>query len=52
MNEYVRNNKYFKSVKEFRRSIKAFFNHTWNTIANTMVDRINDNFQILEKSTV
>ena len=47
MNEHTRNNKVFKSAKQFRQEIMNFFEVTWPKIAHTMVDRINDNFQIL-----
>ena len=45
MNEYVRNNKFFKTASEFREKILHFFNNTWSKIAESMVDRINDNFE-------
>lgn len=45
MNEYVRNNRVFKEVEEFRQSIAKFFNETWPQIASSMRSRINDNFQ-------
>ncbi len=48
MNEYVRNNRVFKTAAEFRQAINAFF-AKWPEIAFSMVDRINDNFQILNK---
>ncbi len=48
MNEYVRNNRVFKSAAEFRSAINEFF-AKWPKIALSMVDRINDNFQILNK---
>jgi len=50
MNESVRNNRFFESAKQFRLEIMDFFEITWPKIAHSMVDRINDNFQIL-KST-
>ena len=40
MNEYCRNNKYFKNAKEFRTTIDNFFEKTWNDISKDMVDRI------------
>jgi transposase len=49
MNETVRNNRYFKTVKEFRAAIMEFFEKTWGKIASSMVDRINDNFQVLKQ---
>ncbi|MEB3702211.1 IS630 family transposase domain protein [Candidatus Bealeia paramacronuclearis] len=50
MNEYVRNNRVFQSAAEFRDAIDAFF-ATWPQIAISMVDLINDNFQILNKAS-
>jgi|TARA_B100001964_G_C14113059_1_gene544784 transposase len=50
MNEYVRNNRFFHSAKEFRRSILDFFEKTWPKIAPNMTDRINDNFQRLKSA--
>jgi transposase len=49
MNEYARNNKVFKSAREFRESIMHFFNVTWAQIAESMTDRINDNFQNIKQ---
>lgn len=49
MNEYVRNNRFFKSVTEFKTAILYFFDETWNKIAHSMNTRINDNFQTLKK---
>lgn len=51
MNERVRNNRVFKSAKEFQSSIMGFFTHTWPKIAQDMTERINDNFQILNKAS-
>ncbi|MFZ1592973.1 MAG: IS630 family transposase [Chitinophagales bacterium] len=45
MNEYTRNNQFFRTGKEFKEKINNFFDITWPTIANTMTSRINDNFQ-------
>lgn len=45
MNEYVRNNRFFDSAKEFRREITNFFEITWPQISMASTDRINDNFQ-------
>jgi len=47
MNERVRNNHYFQKAAEFRKEIENFFNVTWDVIAPSLVDRINDNFQSL-----
>ncbi|MCP4922796.1 MAG: IS630 family transposase, partial [bacterium] len=49
MNEQVRNNRVFNNAQEFRTAILEFFTHTWPEIALSMVDRINDNFQTLNK---
>jgi transposase len=48
MNEYTRNNRFFRTAKEFREAILEFFEVTWPQIAPSMVDRINDNFQIVK----
>lgn len=48
MNEYVRNNRYFKSPKEFREAVMNFFDKTWAEIGCSMNTRINDNFQTLK----
>jgi transposase len=49
MNEHARNNKVFKTAKEFRNSILEFFTDTWPKIATSMTDTINDNFQNIGK---
>ena len=49
MNEYVRNNKFFASVKEFKKAIIKFFETQWDLIKNNMRQRINDDFQVLTK---
>lgn len=51
MNEKCRNNKFFSSAKEFRAAINEFFEITWATISQSMIDRINDNFQILKSAS-
>lgn len=48
MNEYVRNNQFFSSAKDFKESIFSFFKTTLPQIGHTLDKRINDNFQILE----
>ncbi len=48
MNEYTRNNRFFQTAKEFREVILGFFEVTWPEIAHDMVDRINDNFQVVK----
>jgi len=48
MNEFVRNNRVFKSASEFRQAIDDFF-AKWPQIAHSMIDRINDNFQTINK---
>jgi transposase len=45
MNEYSRNNQFFKTAKEFKEKINHFFYKTWNEISNDMRSRINDNFE-------
>jgi transposase len=49
MNEYVRNNKFFASAKEFRTAIMDFFEKKWKIIKDNMRQRINDNFQVIAK---
>jgi transposase len=51
MNEYARNNRFFNSAKEFREAILNFFDVTWPQIADSMIDRISDNFQILKPAS-
>lgn len=48
MNEFVRNNRVFKNASEFRQAIDDFF-AKWPQIAHSMVNRINDNFQTINK---
>jgi transposase len=50
MNEYARNSVSFKDAKAFRTAIMTFFHKTWPQIAASMVDRINDNFQLLKSA--
>jgi transposase len=45
MNEHARNNKYFATAKDFRRSINNFFDSVLPSIGATLSGRINDNFQ-------
>lgn len=47
MNEHARNNQFFKSSKDFKRSLCDFFKYTLPEIAGSLKTRINDNFQIL-----
>lgn len=51
MNERVRNNRFFQSASEFKKAIMDFFGITWPQIAQDMVDRINDNFQIIKQAS-
>ena len=46
MNEEVRNKRLFKSAKDFRSSITAFFKETLPRIGASLISRINDNFHI------
>jgi transposase len=48
MNEYARNNKFFRTADEFRQKINDFFNITLPSIADSLSLRINDNFQKLD----
>ena len=47
MNEHARNNRFFKSAKDFKDSLCNFFRHTLPEISGSLTTRINDNFQIL-----
>ena len=47
MNEQVRNNRFFKSPKDFRSEIERFFKQILPDIGDTLTGRINDNFQML-----
>ena len=48
MNEYVRNNRFFKSAKEFREQIFGFLNDTFPQISEELKARINDNFHVIK----
>ena len=48
MNEYVRNNRFFETGKEFKEKVLDFFEHTLPKIATQLTSRINDNFQRLK----
>lgn len=45
MNEQVRNNRLFKSAKDFKEAIWHFFDNIFPTIADSLSCRINDNFE-------
>lgn len=47
MNEHVRNNRFFKSAKDFRQTIDQFFTEILPEIGASLDGRINDNFQAL-----
>ena len=47
MNEQVRNNRFFKSAKDFRSEINRFFEEILPGIGDSLSSRINDNFQLL-----
>ncbi len=51
MSEHARNNKYFATTKDFRRSINYFFDVTLPSIGTTLSGRINDNFQKIYPAT-
>jgi len=48
MNEHARNNRYFESAKEFRQSIRDFFDVTLPDITDSLNSRVNDNFQTFD----
>jgi hypothetical protein len=51
MNEEIRNNRFFKSAKEFRKTIEDFFEITLPKSAPTLRNRINDNFKIINPAS-
>lgn len=51
MNEHARNNRFFKSSKDFKDAIKQFFDKTLPNIAESLNQRINDNFQKLQHAS-
>ena len=51
MNEYARNNRFFKSSKDFKQAIYDFFKITVPKIKDVLVNRITDNFQILKPAS-
>lgn len=51
MNEYSRNNRFFKSAKDFKEAIYDFFKSTLPNIKSVLESRITDNFQILKPAT-
>lgn len=50
MNEYARNNVYFKNKQDFRAAINKFFTATLPEIADLLTSRLNDNFQVLSRA--
>jgi len=48
MNESVRNNRCFKTAKDFKEAINHFFDDILPNIGDSLDDRINDNFQVLK----
>lgn len=48
MNEKVRNNRFFKGAKDFKKAINHFFDDILPSIGNDLSGRINDNFQTLK----
>lgn len=51
MNEKVRNNRVFQSAKDFRDSIRGFFEITMPEIAQSLRERINDDFQTIKPAS-
>ncbi len=51
LNEFTRNNRVFTTVSEFKTAIFKFFQVTWPEISASLVNRITDNFQILNKAS-
>ena len=48
MNEQVRNNRFFKTAKEFRGTIRCFFREKLPKISLNLRSRINDNFHVIK----
>ena len=48
MNEKVRNNRFFKSSKDFKEAINRFFDDILPDIGHKLDARINDNFELLK----
>lgn len=48
MNEKVRNNRFFKSSKDFKEAIFNFFENIMPNLVDELTSRINDNFQVLQ----
>ena len=48
MNEKVRNNRFFKSSKDFKEVIARFFDDILPDIGHQLDDRINDNSELLK----
>ena len=48
MNKHIRNNRYFATAKEFRKSIEQYFSKTWPDIGDDYEDTINDDFERLK----
>jgi transposase len=48
MNEKVRNNRFFKSSKDFKEAINRFFDDILPDIGHELDARINDNFELLK----
>lgn len=51
MNEFTRNNRVFTTVSDFKTAIFEFFQVTWPKISASMVNRITDNFQTINKAS-
>lgn len=51
MNEYARNNRFFKSAKDFKQAIFDFFKITYPGIIDVVESRITDNFQRLKPAS-
>jgi hypothetical protein len=47
----ITSNKYFATAKEFRHQINHFFDRTLPSIADSLDERINDNFQVLSSAS-
>ena len=52
MNQRVRNNRYFRTAREFRERITAFLEELWPQISDEMRSCITDNFQVVKAKSL
>ena len=52
MHEHVTNNRYYSTFKEFVEAINGFLNVTFPKKARSWIDRLSDNFRVLQAPTL